>query len=133
MIEIALFSFLEFGKDMLFVLKIFMLLAIISFVWQHLGKGPVAIVIIIGLAYIVLLSPFAWFFEATYVLMTLLMFGVGGVLIDFVFAFPGIAAGGAGAPEGQISSGKDMADRNARFMAGRQRLAAQKPRLPPPM
>ena len=132
MMDFLLFSFIEFGRDMLLVLKIFMLLAIIAFVWQHLGKGPVAIVIIIGLAYLVLMSPYSWFFESAFIIMTLLMFGVGGILIDFVFAFPGIAAGGAGGGEGQIGSGKDLSERSNRFDQGRQRLHPR-PRVPPPI
>lgn len=125
---VVAFSIFEFGQDMIFVLKIFMLLTIISFVWQHLGKGPVAIVIIAGLAYLVLMSPFAWFFETTYVVMTLLMFGIGGVLIDFVFAFPGIASG----MESQVGSGKDAADRSKRFAEGRDRMHPPHARMPPP-
>ena len=123
------FGIFEFGQDMLFVLKIFMLLTIISFVWQHLGKGPVAIVIIAGLSYLMLASPFSWFFESVYVVMTLLMFGIGGVLVDFVFAFPGIGAG----MESQVGSGKDAADRSKKFSEGRERMHPPHMRVPPPI
>lgn len=129
MIDFLAFSFVEFTSDMIFVLKIFMLLTIISFVWQHLGKGPLAIIVIAGLAYLMLMSPYAWFFETTFVLMTLLTFGIGGILIDFVFAFPGLASG----MESQVGSGKDMAQRNAQFGKGRERLHPPRPRLPPPV
>ncbi|MDD5163166.1 MAG: hypothetical protein PHD95_03080 [Candidatus ainarchaeum sp.] len=129
MLDFVAFSLFEFGNDMIFVLKIFMLLTIISFVWQHLGKGPIAIVVIAGLAYLMLMSPFAWFFESTYILMTLLMFGIGGVLIDFVFAFPGIGAG----MESQVGSGKDLAERSGKFAEGRERMHPPKTRLPPPI
>lgn len=133
MIDFVLFSFMEFFSDMILVLKIFMLLTIISFVWQHVGRGPVSIVIILGLSWIVLLSPWAWFFEITYVVMTLLMFGVGGIIIDFVFAFPGIGAGGGGGQmESQVGSGKDLSDRNKRFSQGREKLHPP-PRVPPPV
>jgi hypothetical protein len=129
MIDFVAFSLFEFGSDMIFVLKIFMLLAIISFVWQHLGKGAISVVVIAGLAYLMLMSPFSWFFESTYVLMTLLMFGIGGVLIDFVFAFPGLGAG----MESQVGSGKDLAERGQKFSSGRERMHPPKMGLPPPV
>jgi len=135
MIDFVLFSFMEFSSDMILVLKIFMLLTIISFVWQHLGKGAIAIVVILGLSWIMLLSPWAWFFETTYIIMTLLMFGVGGILIDFVFAFPGLASGGGGMQpmESQVGSGKDAGARSQRFQQGRERLHPPRPRVPPPV
>ena len=76
MLDVAvLFWLFEFFRDMIFVVKIFVLLTIISFILQHLGKGPLAIVLIVGFSYFMLFSPFSWFFEITYVLMMLLLFG----------------------------------------------------------
>lgn len=129
MLDFLAFSFTEFSGDMIFVLKIFMFLTIVSFVWQHLGKGPISVLVIAGLAYVMLISPFAWFFSVTYVLMTLLMLGIGGIIIDFVFAFPGMGAG----MESQVGSQKDLMDRSNKFQKGRQQMHPPRPRVPPPV
>lgn len=115
----VLFWLFEFFQDMVFVIKIFVLLTIISFVLNHLGKGPLSFVLIIGFAYFMLFSPFSWFFEWTYVLMMMLLFGVSGILIDFFFVSGG-AMGGAGAEEpSPMSHGIDLANRVAAVQRGR--------------
>ncbi len=98
----ALFSFSEFLSDMTLVLKIFVLLTIISFIVMHLGKGPLAIVLILGISWFVLFGAF-WFFGSVYVLMMLLLFGVSGILIDFFFV-----GGMGGQPEQPVSHGLDL-------------------------
>ena len=125
---LTLLSIGEFFSDMFLVPKIFVLLTIISFVMMHLGKGPLSIVIIIGFSYLMLFSPFSWFFEGAYVLMMLFMLGFAGIFIDFFFVFPGFAAGGAGPPEAKMSSQGGVMQR--------MRLFKKPPggsRLPPPM
>ena len=74
----ALLSIGEFFSDMVFVLKIFVLLTIISWVIMHLGKGPLSIVLIIGISWFVLFDAF-WLFGGTYVLMMLLTLGIAGI------------------------------------------------------
>ncbi len=108
----ALFSFSEFFGDMTFVLKIFVLMTIISFIVMHLGTGPLAIILILGISYFVLIGAF-WFFGSVYVLMMLLMFGVSGILIDFFFV------GGMGTPQEQtpISHGIDLRAKRGAMMA----------------
>ena len=110
-----LFWLFEFSQDMLLVLKLFVLLTIISFIINHLGKGPVAIVLIIGFAYFMLFSPFAWFFEWTYVIMMLLLFGISGIMIDFFF----VSGGGSGEQASPVSSGADIAKRVTAAQRGR--------------
>ena len=114
-----MFWLFEFIKDMVFIVKIFVLLAIVSFIINHLGKGPLAIVLIMGFTYFMIFSPYAWFFEGTYVLMMLLMFGLSSVLIDLFFV-GGMAGGGEASP---MSHGGDLAGRVA--AAGRGRQMAQ--------
>lgn len=110
MIDLPLLFFVfEFFGDMIFVLKIFVLLTIISFIMNHLGKGPLAIVIVIGFSYFMLFSPFAWFFEITYILMMLLLMGAAGILIDFFF----VGGGSGGGEPSPVSSGADLAKRTA--------------------
>lgn len=112
MIDLPLLFFVfEFFGDMILVLKIFVLLTIISFVINHLGKGPLSIVLIVGFSYFMLFSPFAWFFNWIYVLMMLLMMGAAGILIDFFFV--GGGSGGGGGEASPVSSGADLAKRTA--------------------
>ncbi|MBN2067186.1 MAG: hypothetical protein JW744_01835 [Candidatus Diapherotrites archaeon] len=108
----VLFSITEFFGDMVFVLKIFVLLTIISFIVMHLGKGPLAIILIVGISWFVLFGAF-WFFGSVYVLMMLLLFGVSGILIDFFFV------GGMGGPQEQtpISHGIDLKQKRGAMMA----------------
>ncbi|MDP2973620.1 MAG: hypothetical protein Q8N60_01080 [Candidatus Diapherotrites archaeon] len=115
----ALFSFSDFFSDMMLVLRIFVLLTIISFVVMHLGKGPLAIVLIVGISYFVLFGAF-WFFGGVYVLMMLMMFGVSGILIDFFF-IKGPAGGNQS--EAPISHGIDLMQKRGGMM--------QQRRLPP--
>ncbi|MFA4856038.1 MAG: hypothetical protein WC634_05665 [archaeon] len=126
---LALLSIGEFFSDMVMVLKIFVLLTIISWVVMHLGKGPLAIVLIVGISWFVLFDMF-WLFGGTYVLMMLLTLGVAGIFIDMFFVFPGFASGaGIGAGEAKMSSQGGVNERMHLF----------KPppggggRLPPPM
>jgi len=128
LMALTLLSIGEFFSDMFLVLKIFVLLTIISYVYMHLGKGPLAIVVIIGFSWLMLFSPWTWFFEGAYVLMMLFMLGFAGIFIDFFFVFPGFAAGSSGAPEAKMSSQGGVNQR--------MKLFSGKPggrRLPPPM
>jgi len=128
---IALLSIGEFFNDMFLVLKIFVFLTIASWVVMHLGKGPMSIVLIIGLSYFMLFSPWSWFFEGAYVLMTLFMLGFAGIFIDLFFVFPGFAAGAGmpGGPEAKMSSQGGVNQRMKMF----NKPAGGARRLPPPM
>lgn len=124
---LAVLSIGEFFSDMILALKVFVLLTIISWVVMHLGKGPLAIALIVGLSWFILFDAF-WFFGGVYVLMTLLMLGAAGIFIDLFFVFPGFAAGGGKTAEAKMSSQGGVNQRLKMFHkppAGR--------RLPPPM
>ena len=128
----ALLSIGEFFSDMILVLKIFVLLTIISWVVMHLGKGPLSIVLIVGISWFVLFDAF-WLFGGTYVLMMLLTLGIAGIFIDLFFVFPGFAAGvapsGGLAPEAKMSSQGGV---NQRMKLFRQKPGGAR-KLPPPM
>ena len=109
---IALLSFGEFFGDMMLVLKIFVLMTIISFVVMNLGKGPLSIILIIGISWFVLFD-YWYFFGGVYVLMMTLMFGVAGILVDFFFVFPGFMGGGGQTQEAQVGSTGGMLGRIA--------------------
>ena len=97
----------ELFSDMDLVLKIFVMMAIFGYVTQHLGKGPLAILIILGMGYFVLFDQWK-LFGGIYVLYILVLLGVGGVVVDFMFITP--SAHGA---TGQVSNGKDFMQRQA--------------------
>ncbi len=119
----------EFISDMSLVLKIFVLLAVISYVMMHLGKGPLSIALIVGFAYMMLFSQWAWLFEGIYILMMLLTLGVAGIFIDLFFVFPGFAAGsGIGEAEAKMSSQGGV---NQRMKLFHKQPGGRK--LPPPM
>jgi hypothetical protein len=127
---LALLSIGEFFNDMFLVLKIFVVLTIASWVVMHLGKGPLSIVVIVGFTYLMLFSPWTWFFEGAYVLLMLFMLGFAGIFIDMFFVFPGFAAGpaGGGAPEAKMSSQGGVMQRMRMF----NRPPGPR-KLPPPM
>ena len=116
MLELATMFFLfDFLSDMMLVLRIFVLLTIASFIMSHLGKGPVAVVLVAGLAYFMLSPQYFWFFGSVYVLMSLLLMGAAGILIDFFF----VGGGSSGQAESPVSSGADLAKRVAVSQRGR--------------
>jgi hypothetical protein len=100
----------ELVGDMSTVLKIFVLLAIFGFVTQHIGKGPLAILIILGMSYFIIFDYWK-FFGGVYVLYMLVVMGIGGILIDFMFISPSAQ----GKQEGPISHGMDFKNRQAAY------------------
>ncbi|MEK6958517.1 MAG: hypothetical protein AABW59_00565 [archaeon] len=113
--------FLEdlFG-DMTVVLKIFTLMAIISYITNHLGKGPIALIIITVISSFIIFDFFA-LFGGIYILYILLGMGLTGVIIDIFFVTPMAppkGQEGGGAPSGEpISNGKDFTERQAHYMS----------------
>jgi len=102
--------------DMTVVLKIFVLMAIISYITNHLGKGPLALILIAVISWFVIFDYFA-FFGGIYILYVLLAMGLTGVIIDIFFVTPmAHAKPGEGGPSGDpISNGKDFMERQAHY------------------
>ncbi|VVB75548.1 Uncharacterised protein [uncultured archaeon] len=73
--------------DMTLVLKIFVLLTIVSYVLQHLGKGPLAWMVIAVLSYFIIFDYF-YIFGGIYVLYMLVLFGATQILMDFFILAP---------------------------------------------
>jgi hypothetical protein len=96
--------------DLTIVLKIFTLMAIFAYVTQHLGKGPLAILIIITMSWFIIFDYFA-LFGGIYVLYILMAFGFTGVIIDFFFVNPGSGQ----ANEGGVSNGNDFMQRQSQI------------------
>lgn len=110
----VLFSFTEFFADMNLVIKIFVLMTIVSFVKNHLGTGPLGIVVILGMGWFILFDGWK-IFGTIYVLYMILVFGVSGVLIDFFFVsqMGGGGAVQAGPGSSALSTGADLAARSS--------------------
>ena len=106
----------ELLSDANLVLKIFVLLTIISFFVNHLGKTPISIVLILGVSYFVLFDLWT-LFGGIYIIWMLLMFGVASVVIDFFFV--GAFSGQHGGTESPVSSGADLTKRQAELERAR--------------
>ncbi|MFA5930872.1 MAG: hypothetical protein WC821_01010 [archaeon] len=105
--------------DMTLVLKIFVLLTIISYVTQHMGKGPVALMVIAVLSYFIIFDYFM-IFGGIYILYMLVLFGVTQLLMDFFILAPQAAMeqsmeGGGGELPGQ-PNGPEFREKQHRLM-----------------
>lgn len=123
-ISMAFLSVSETFLDLDIVLKIFVLMTIISYITQHLGRGPLAVLLILGISWFVLFNYWK-FFGGIYVLYVLVTFGAASILIDFFFV-----TGGQQMPQGQeeemggsISHGLDFQKRQATYVHARQSAA----------
>ena len=94
----ALFSFTDFFMDINIVLKIFVLLTIISFVQNHLGRGALGLAVMGVFAWFILFDAWA-LFGGIYILYMLLMFGIAGIMVDFFFITGQMGGGQQGGQE----------------------------------
>ena len=79
--------FLSLGEifaDFNFVLKLFVLITIVSWVRNHFGNSAISLAIILGVSYFVLFANWA-LFGGAFVLYLLLGIGVTGIMIDYLF------------------------------------------------
>lgn len=81
---VPFFFLVELFSDMTLALKLFALLGVISFVYSHLGKGPLSYALIGGISWFVLFDYWK-FFGGIFLLYSLLTLGISGILIDFFF------------------------------------------------
>jgi len=119
---IPFFLFLDdLFSDMTLVLKIFVLLTIVSYVTQHLGKGPIALIVIAALSWFIIFDYF-YIFGGIYVLYMLVMFGATQIMMDFFILAPQAAMEQqmGGGVENQ-PNGKDFADRQRQALNMRKR------------
>ena len=116
-----MFELGELFADMNTVLKIFAFLTIVSYVLNHLGKGPLAIMIIAVLSYVILFLDWA-LFGGIYIIYMLVLFGVTQLLMDFFILAPQAAMEQNMGEElpGQ-PHGHDMRDRQHKMMEMRKR------------
>jgi len=105
--------------DMTMVLKIFVLMTVISYVVQHLGKGALSILIIAVMSWFIIFDYF-YIFGGIYILYMLALFGGVQLLMDFFIVGPQIMAGeqahGGGGEEAEHMTGMEMKERQKHMM-----------------
>ena len=111
---VALFSHTELYSDYMLALKIFALLAVISFVYMHLGKGPVSYALIGGISWFVLFDYWK-FFGGVFLLYSLLTIGISSILIDFFF----VSGMGGGEQPSPVDSSMDILVRQKQLAAAK--------------
>jgi hypothetical protein len=79
-----LLGIFEFFSDMGLVLKLFVLLAIIGFLNQHMQNKTVKVLVFMLMAYIVLMGYWG-LFGTIWIIYSVLGIGVSGMLVDFFF------------------------------------------------
>lgn len=108
----------------MFIIQIFLLLSIMSFVLNHLGKGPLSVVVIGVTAFFVFFIIPA-LSQAVFIVYILLFAGVSSVLIDFFF----ITAGGQPQQQGEFEepdvNGLDIKERREKMEHAHHAHAAQ--------
>ena len=113
------FLFLDdlFG-DMTLVLKLFVLMTVISYVIQHLGKGALSLLIIAVMTWFIIFDYF-YIFGGIYILYMLALFGGVQLLMDFFIVGPQIMAGaqaGGGEGEAEHMTGMEMKERQKHML-----------------
>jgi len=109
--------------DMNLVLKIFVLLTIISYVTQHLGKGPLALMLIAVLSWFIIFDYFM-IFGGIYFLFMILVLGGTQILMDMFILAPQAAMEqqmGGGETQNQPNSA-DFNDRQKRMHEMQRRM-----------
>ncbi len=121
----AMFSLTETFADLMLALKIFVLLSIISFVWNHVGNTPLAMVLIVGLSWFILFDYWQ-FFGGLYILYFLLMMGISGLLVDFFF----VTSMRGGSEAKPVDSAIDLAMRQQQLQRARKIVGGIRRRMP---
>lgn len=116
-----LLPFLGLGEifaDFNFVLKLFVLITIVSFVKIHLGNSPLGLLLIAGITYFVFFAEHLWpLFGGIYIFYMMIMFGFSAVLIDWFFIVPhhmlppAQQLPGTGPASSPVGTGKDVMQR----------------------
>ena len=105
-LELVFLGLTEFFTDINFVIKIFVLMTIISFVNNHIENKALKIIVLFVLAFFIIFDYWA-LFGGIYILYMLLMLGISGVLVDIFFV-----SGMMGGQEPPEVSGKDVKERS---------------------
>jgi len=129
LIFLLLFDIGQLWQDSQFIIKIFVFMAMVNYVMNHLGKGSMGIIVMAGL-FVFIFFDLWRIFGTMYVLYIMLAFGFASILIDFFFiGGPNIFMKPQEMPEG-------MEQQHSPHSAGGKMqhamMNALKPRPPPP-
>jgi|GEM_PF-2720847 len=82
--SILLFSFGEMFSDFGFIIKLFLLVAIVGFLNQHIENKILKVVVVLFMAYIMLIVNWGTF-GALYVVYAVLGLGISSIFVDYFF------------------------------------------------
>jgi len=123
------FNIFEMYNDAQFIIKIFVFVAMVSFVKNHVGGKTIGMLVMAGI-FVFIFGDLWRLFGTLYILYMLLIFGIAGIIIDFFFV-GGMTGQKQQTPEGMmsapLSSGADVARRGAQMQMAKQ--AANRPRM----
>lgn len=123
----VLFSLAQIWTDFNIVLKIFVIMTIYSWTRNHFGNSALGWVIFGAVTFFVVFELWS-VFGSIYIFYMLLLFGFSQIMIDFFFITAGMPRPGMmGKPHGKmespVSSGKELAQRQAHMAAQQQQFA----------
>ena len=120
-------------SDFNIILKLFVLIMIMNFVINHLGKGPMSWIVMAIVSYFVIFDSWK-LFGPVYILYMVLALGFVGFFIDFFFmTTPLQAKKQQHYSEQENSSPSQDAQHRSQIMGHGHRPGGHQPRAPPPM
>lgn len=81
---ILLFSFSEMFGDFGFIIKLFLLVAIVGFLNQHVENKILKVVVVLFMAYIMLIVDWSTF-GTLYVIYAVMGLGISSIFVDYFF------------------------------------------------
>ena len=118
----GLFSLGQIWTDFNIVLKIFVIMTIYSWVRNHFGNSALGWVIFAAVTFFIVFELWS-IFGGIYLFYMLLLFGVSQIMIDFFFITAGAPPQGGKGMEAPVSSGKEIAARQAHMAHAQQNFA----------
>ncbi len=81
---VLLFSFLEMFSDMGFIIKLFLLVAILGFLNQHIENKILKVIVALFMGYVMLIVNWATF-GTMFVIYSMLGMGISSMFVDYFF------------------------------------------------
>lgn len=113
---------MELFNDFNFILKIFVMMALVNFVRVHISNSAIAIMVTIVAGWFIFFQLWP-LFGTIYLLFSILLIGIAQILTDFFFVLP--QAGAQQEPSGPVSSGADVASRRKQIQSAQAGAATQ--------
>lgn len=120
----------EAFSDFNIILKLLVLVMIMSFVLNHLGKGPMAWIVMLVISYFVIFDSWK-FFGPVYVLYMLMAMGFAGFLIDYFFMAQPLSAK-KNRPGAEMEGPTSMDNKARQEILHKAQHSGHRPAMPPP-